>query len=239
MSLLYATAFVPVCSQQLDQIYKPLFVLVITYEADVLSNILQAKSGRQCQLASPNTNTMETDSDSGITIRRAEPNDIPSVNKIHTFYVQNTVITFNTVPYPDEVALDTYISSTSRGLLYLVATQNDQVIGYCYSVLYRGFKEAYQHTVEVSVYLSPAFTGNGIGTRLLQKFIDILRAVDKDPTSVEEWFVTKPTPIKSVIACMAVDEDPEKNKKIQYFQDHFGFRLAGTLEKVGFKFGKW
>jgi L-amino acid N-acyltransferase YncA len=66
-------------------------------------------------------------------LRPASPKDVPSINTIHKYYVQNTVITFSLVPKTDDEALETYYTVTENGLPYIVAVDGKKIVGYCYA----------------------------------------------------------------------------------------------------------
>ena len=61
--------------------------------------------------------------------------------------------------------------SAGRGLPYLVAEEAGRLVGYAYAAPYRA-RSAYRFTLEDSIYLDPAATGRGIGSRLLAALID-------------------------------------------------------------------
>ena len=48
---------------------------------------------------------------------------------------------------------------------YLVYETDCIVVGYCYAHAWKE-RAAYRYTAETTVYLSPAYTGRGIGTRI-------------------------------------------------------------------------
>ena len=49
---------------------------------------------------------------------------------------------------------------------YLVYETDCIVVGYCYAHAWKE-RAAYRYTAETTVYLSPAYTGRGIGTLLM------------------------------------------------------------------------
>jgi hypothetical protein len=57
-----------------------------------------------------------------------------------------------------------------RGLPYLVAELDGEVVGYCYAGPFR-LRAAYRYTVEDSVYVSPKAVGKGVGKALLAALI--------------------------------------------------------------------
>ena len=77
---------------------------------------------------------------------------------------------------------------------------------------------AYKYTVEHSVYVHERYRNAGIGTLLVKEIIQI---------SNEREFAT-------LVA--GIDEDNEKSIKMHR---KLGFEYSGTINKAGFKFGKW
>ena len=51
----------------------------------------------------------------------------------------------------------------------------EQVVGYAYASGYRWEREAYHHTVEITLMLKPNVTGKNYGRRLLHQLIQELR----------------------------------------------------------------
>ena len=80
------------------------------------------------------------------------------------------------------------------------------------------FRQAYQFTVEHSVYVSNDFNGQGIGKLLLQSLI---------ANAKKQKFHT----MIGVI-------DSENQSSIE-FHKKFGFEVVGTIKESGFKFDRW
>ena len=177
-----------------------------------------------------------------ITLRPATPEDIPSINKIHKYYVETSVLTFVTEPNTDEAALENYNNITkTEGLPYIVAENNENkaVIGYTYVSPFRGTKLGYKHTLELSIFCEDAQCRKGLGKQMLLRLIEIL----KDPEKWKDWFEGdrllefKP---RQLIACMAVDTwMPWKGLGLRDWYLSLGFAQRGHLEKVGYKKGRW
>jgi phosphinothricin acetyltransferase len=106
----------------------------------------------------------------------------------------------------------------ATGLPYLIATDDDSVVGYAYASLYR-LRAAYASTVENSVYVRPDVTGRGIGQRLLTALIDACEA-------------------SGLRQMVAVVGDSANVASIR-LHEKLGFRRVGVLTNVGFKHGRW
>jgi phosphinothricin acetyltransferase len=91
-------------------------------------------------------------------------------------------------------------------------------VGYSYASRYRA-RPAYRHSLEDSVYVREGFSGRGIGARLLAELIE---RCSRGP-----W-----RQMIAVIGDSANTPSIELHRKL-------GFRHVGTLQAVGFKFGRW
>ncbi len=78
---------------------------------------------------------------------------------------------------------------------------------------------AYRHTVEDSIYIAPDFHGRGIGRALLTKLV--AEASDRG--------------FRQMIAVIG---DSAQAASVAVHRGA-GFRMVGTFEAVGFKFGRW
>ena len=101
---------------------------------------------------------------------------------------------------------------------YIVYEEEGQILGYAYAGPYRT-RSAYRFTVENSVYVREGYGGRGIGRALLTALIERCAA----------------GPWKQMVAVIG---DSENHASIGLHRA-LGFRMVGTLEKVGFKFDRW
>jgi phosphinothricin acetyltransferase len=106
----------------------------------------------------------------------------------------------------------------SRGLPYLVAAQNNLVVGYAYVAPYRT-RVAYRFTLEDSVYIHPEYMGRGIGVALLVRLISASR----------DWGGRQ---------LVAVIGDSANTGSIRV-HEKVGFQHSGVLRNVGYKFDRW
>jgi L-amino acid N-acyltransferase YncA len=195
-------------------------------------------------------------------IRPATSSDIPFVAKIHAHYTLNTVITFKTEVTTPEKHLENFENIQAQKLPYLVAVSpspeecstdpasaspqidmaptEPEVIGYSYVTGFRSGKGGYIHTVELSLFVSPAHLYGGTGTLLLNRLISVLQ----NPSDNSEYYPNgirgEDQRVRQVIACMSVNVDSKENGLgLKKWYEGFGFVFSGHLKQVGFKFGKW
>ena len=99
----------------------------------------------------------------------------------------------------------------------MVADRDGTVIGFCCSTPFKN-RAAYDISVETTVYLSEAATGQGIGKRLYETLLDNLSGIG----------------LHGAYAGVALPNDASVN-----LHESLGFRKVGTYEEVGWKFGKY
>lgn len=104
------------------------------------------------------------------------------------------------------------------GLPHLVAVIDGRIVGYCYAGLYHT-RHAYRFTLEDSIYLDPASARRGVGSKLLDELI-------------------RQCTERNYRQMIAVIGDTENTGSI-HLHEKFGFQHVGTLDRVGFKFGRW
>jgi L-amino acid N-acyltransferase YncA len=128
----------------------------------------------------------------------------------------------------------------ATGLPYMVAVdEQHRIVGFVYATGFRGARRGYRHTVELSLFCHPEHTRRGIGPRLLEKLIAVLKHPEQYPDYI-------PSPrseedkVRMLIACMSVDESAwNKGLGLRDFYLKHGFEEVGYLKKVGHKFDRW
>ena len=148
------------------------------------------------------------------TIRPAEPSDLTAVAAIYAYSVRTSVATFD-VEEPPLAHWQAKLDSTALGDHFLVACDNDQVLGFAYSGPFRS-RPAYARTRELSVYLVAGARGKGLGTRLYTELLDLLRQTEVHPVVA---VAAQPNPASNALHC------------------RLGFTEGGTAEEAGLKLG--
>ena len=93
-----------------------------------------------------------------------------------------------------------------------------EVVGYAYVSPYR-LRPAYRHTAENSVYLHPAWAGQGIGRQLMSTLLAECEA-------------------RGLRQLVAVIGDSANTASIALHR-RFGFVMVGTIRSAGYKFDRW
>jgi L-amino acid N-acyltransferase YncA len=155
---------------------------------------------------------------SDLSIRPAQPHDVVAIARIYAHAVQYGTASFETEP-PDEAEMARRQTALiAGGYPYLVAELGGLVAGYAYCGPYRA-RPAYRFTVEDSVYIAPQAQRHGVGRALLERLIGEAQA-------------------RGFRQMIAVIGDSAQLPSIA-LHEGCGFRRIGTLEAVGFKFGRW
>ena len=148
-------------------------------------------------------------------LRLAVPEDAPALLAIYQCYI-HTPITFETaLPTAEEFARR--IGETLKEYPYLVLEEDGAIMGYAYCHRQRE-RAAYGWNGELSVYLSPAARGRGLG-RLLYTRLMALLALQNVRTVYA--YVTMPNPASEAL------------------HRGLGFSCSGVDANTGYKAGKW
>ena len=158
------------------------------------------------------------------TIRLATPEDAPALLAIYEPYVRQTAITCEyEVPSVEEFA--GRIERTLKRYPYLVMELDGRPVGYAY-VSPLNSREAYDWSVETSIYLARDVRHGGLGRKLHDALKQCLIAMG----------------ITNMCALIAVPHDKDDEyltHNSQDFHAHMGYRLVGAFDCCAQKFGRW
>ena len=108
-----------------------------------------------------------------LVFRFAAEEDAEKILKIYKPYIENTTITFEyEVPAVEEFKVR--IRETLEEYPYIVCECGNKIAGYAYAHKI-STRAAYQWDAELSVYTDGKFAGNGIGKKLYEILIEILK----------------------------------------------------------------
>lgn len=158
-----------------------------------------------------------------IEVRMATIEDAEEIRSIYEPYVKNTAISFEyEVPSAEEFRQR--IGRTLQKYPYLVAVSQGRIAGYAYAGSFVG-REAYDHSVELSIYVDSQMKKQGIGRRLYEALEIELKKMG----------------ILNLYACIGYPEveDEYLTKNSVNFHEHMGFQLVGRFHKCGYKFQRW
>lgn len=150
-------------------------------------------------------------------LRSAQLSDADAIAGIYNHYISETVVTFEV----DEVSAAEMARRMddvqSHPFPWLVAENAGTVVGYAYASRWHS-RSAYRFTAEMTVYLAPGHGGQGIGSRLYERVIEVLQKGDTH----------------TVIGGIALPNDASVA-----LHEKLGFRQAAHYREAGFKFDRW
>ena len=158
-----------------------------------------------------------------VIFRKATVADAPELLEIYSYYVKNTVITFEwDVPSLED--FQSRIKNTLKRYPYILAIIDDKIVGYAYAGPFKS-RASYDWCVETSIYLHKDERGHGVGKKLLLQLEEILKKMN----------------ILNVNACIAYAEPEDQYLKNASFRFHqkMGYRVVGQFKKCGYKFNRW
>jgi len=150
------------------------------------------------------------------TIRSAEAADAHAVQAIYAPFVSDSATSFETV-VPDVGEIRRRIEAQRERHPWLVFDVDGSVVGYAYASAHRT-RQAYQWSVDVSVYVDERFQRRGIGRALYLALFDLLR---------RQHFVNAYAGITL------------PNPASVGLHRSLGFEPIGVYREVGFKFDRW
>lgn len=158
---------------------------------------------------------MET---SALLIRPSQDADLAAITEIYGLAVQTGTASFELEP-PDQPEMTRrWQAVILAGLPWLTAERDGMVLGYAYAGPFRP-RPAYRFCLENSIYVEARARGQGIGAWLLAELI----------ARCEAWGARQ---------MVAVIGDSANTQSIN-LHARMGFRHAGRVEHVGWKFGRW
>ncbi len=153
-----------------------------------------------------------------LLIRSSRDADVPAITAIYAVSVRTGTASFELEP-PDEAEIARRRAAViGAGMPWLSAERDGHVLGYAYAGAFRP-RPAYRFAVENSIYVDPAAHGQGIGVLLLAELI----------ARCEAWGARQ---------MVAVIGDSANTPSIA-LHAKLGFRHAGRVEQVGWKFDRW
>jgi len=152
------------------------------------------------------------------TIRPSRDEDISAITAIYAHHVLHGTGTFEIDP-PNEADMTSRRADVlARGLPYIVAEKEGQVLGFAYANWFKP-RPAYRFSAEDSIYVADAARGLGVGRKLMTALCE----------SAEKAGVRK---------LLAVIGDSANTGSIGVHRSA-GFTEIGVMRSVGWKFGAW
>ena len=149
-------------------------------------------------------------------IRPVRESDLAEICEIVNYFIANTWVNFRTRLQEVGEWRDEWHRCREK-YPWLTAEREGRVAGFAYSAPFKQ-REAYDRSVEVTVYVAKDFHRCGVGRTLYEQLI---------PTLDQLKFHTN-------IAVIGLPNGPSVG-----LHEAFGFKHAGTLKDAGFKMAGW
>ena len=151
-------------------------------------------------------------------LRPAAAPDLPEIQGIYAHHVLHGTGTFEDVPPSLEEVTSRWQAGRARNAHWLVAADATGVLGYAYYAQFRD-RAGYRFCAEDSIYVRDDVRGQGVGKALVGQLI---------ADAAQHGF-------RQMVAVIG---DAENGGSIGVHAS-LGFRQAGVLRAVGYKFGRW
>lgn len=152
----------------------------------------------------------------GMLVREVCERDFPGVVEIENHEIVHGVAHFGTTPNAAGSALAAW-ERVRETHPFVVCVVGGVVVGYAKASVWKE-REAYRATAEIGVYVREGFRGRGIGQAMYAELFPRMRAAG----------------LRTLLAGIALP-----NEASVALHERYGMRHAGTLARVGMKFGRW
>jgi phosphinothricin acetyltransferase len=142
--------------------------------------------------------------------RNAVQEDLAKITDIYNSTVASRLVTADTAPVSVASKQKWFDEHHAQRPLWMVENEEQEVVGWVSFQSFYG-RPAYNATVEISIYLDPAFRGKGHGKQVLQYSIDAAREIG----------------IKTLLGFIFAHNEPS----LQLFR-HFGFEEWAMLPNI-------
>lgn len=150
-------------------------------------------------------------------IRTATLFDAESIARIYNYYIDNSIITFETEHISAKEMASRIEQTLAEKLPYLVLEEQNHIIGYAYASKWKG-RCAYRFSVESTVYLDHKATGRSFGTFLYTELFKQLKELE----------------FHAVIGGISLP-----NPASIALHEKMGMTKVAHFKEVGFKFDNW
>lgn len=151
-------------------------------------------------------------------IRKAEITDLEALLHIYNYEVVHGTATFDTECKTLEQRKEWFYEHNVDNHPLIVADIDGRAVGYASLSAYRP-KDAYRSSVELSVYVDPAYRGQGIAARLMDAIIEEARS--------------------DAHTHLVISIITGSNAASIHLHEKLGFTYCGTIREVGFKHGHY
>jgi phosphinothricin acetyltransferase len=151
-----------------------------------------------------------------MNIRPVYLTDSGQIAEIYNYYILNSHQTFETEPLSG-AEMQKRIAEITENYPYLVAEENEEILGYAHANRF-GFRQSYEYSAEVSIYVKNDAKQKGLGTQLYFDLFDELAETD----------------IHVILAAISLP-----NESGVRFHEKLGFKKVAHFNEIGYKLGRW
>ena len=155
--------------------------------------------------------------DNKIIIREATKEDLPQILDIYNDVILHTTAVYNYDPHTIEMRTEWFETKQQQGFPVFVAEESKAIVGFSSFGPFRAW-QAYQYTVENSVYVKSDCRGKGVGKMLIKPLIEAAKNLD----------------LHAIVA--GIDASNEVSLALH---KQFGFVEVAHFKEVGYKFNRW
>jgi L-amino acid N-acyltransferase YncA len=149
-------------------------------------------------------------------IRDAVVSDLATICEIYNYYILNTSVSFETDALSEQ-EMAARVFAPTLALPWMVIEDEGKVVGYAYGSIWKA-RQAYDKTVETTVYIDYEHTGKRLGITL---YSELLARVTRLGYHV-------------AIGGICVPNDGSIG-----LHQRLGYEKVGHYKEIGKKFGKW
>lgn len=161
---------------------------------------------------------------SSIAIRNATADDVDQIADIWQHYVTTSIVNLEETPPTTDQVRQTLIEIFSQNYPFIAAVDGEILCGYAYAGPFND-RSGYRFCCEDSICLRSGYEGKGLGKRLLGLLIQKTKAETDITQVLAKISIAPAAALEEVASCR--------------LHQAFGFKEAGRLKRVGWKFGGW
>ena len=152
-----------------------------------------------------------------LAMRTARAADAEAIARIYAHHVQHGTASFDAIPRTLVQTEEKILEILSKGWPFIVAEHAETITGYAYVTAFRD-RLAYSFICENSIYVDPAYVGQGVGVQLMRTLMEQASHCG----------------FRQMIAVIGGGEPASVA-----LHHKMGFTHAGRMRSVGRKFGRW
>lgn len=150
-------------------------------------------------------------------IRHAIKKDVSAILDIVNYEIIHSTVLYDYKERTYDFQLRWFEKKAKDGLPAIIAEKENKIVGFGSYGIFRPW-DAYQFSVEHSIYISKDKRGTGIGTLIMTELIHLAASAGYHT--------------------MIAGIDASNNRSVE-FHRKFGFIEIGTFKEVGYKFNSW